>query len=65
MKQATLLAIISISLRILIFIISYLFMIFNVESYSLFQILEFVDVLTYIGLLSFFVKLYKKQKNGI
>jgi hypothetical protein len=67
MKQATLLAVISISLKITFFTISFMVIIFNSDSESslLFQGFGLLDVLTYAGLLPFFIKLYKKQKDEI
>ncbi|MEN4760149.1 hypothetical protein ABEG63_07385 [Chryseobacterium sp. C39-AII1] len=67
MKQATLLAIISIIFKILIYIIAFALEFINREFIAsfLYQIFDFFSVLSYAGLLPFFIKLYKKQSDEI
>lgn len=65
MKQATSLAIISIVLHITLLVIMSLMNVLNLSSGWLFLVFNLFDILTYVGLLPFFIKLYKKQQNGV
>lgn len=60
MKQATLIAAISVAIQILI---SALYMVDI--GLPFIEILSYLSVLSNIGLLYFFVKLYMKQNNGV
>ena len=60
MKQATLIAAISVAIQILI---SALYM--TDIGLPFIEILSYLSVLSNIGLLYFFVKLYMKQNNGV
>lgn len=62
MKRATLIAIISLSTIIFMRLIEYVirFLNFNVGT-EIYYVFSFMHLFAYIGLLSFFITLYKKQ----
>jgi hypothetical protein len=67
MKKVTFIAVISIIIKIVFFIISIIILSFSSDSEIslLFQGFSLVDVLSFAGLLPFFIKLYKKQSDEI
>lgn len=63
MKGATLLAVISLSIIILIDLIQLIIGFFEVYSIELYRAFGVVNLICFVGILQFFVKLYNKQKE--
>lgn len=63
MKGATLLAIISLSIIIIVDLIQFILGFFEVFSMNMYRIFGFVNLICFVGILQFFVKLYNKQKE--
>lgn len=62
MKNATLIAIISLIVIVLIDFIQLILSFFEVYSLPVFRLFGFINLVAFAGLLPFFIQLYKKQK---
>lgn len=63
MKNATLIAIISLSVVILLDLIQFILSFFEIYSIGMYRIFGVLNFLGFVGILQFFVKLYNKQKE--
>lgn len=63
MKNATLIAMISVGTIILIDLVQIIASFFEFYSMGLFRVFGILNLIAFVGVLQFFVKLYNKQKE--
>ncbi|PKF75904.1 hypothetical protein CW752_02325 [Chryseobacterium sp. PMSZPI] len=63
MKNATLIAVISLSIIILIELIQFVLSFFETYSMQLYRVFGVINLICFMGILQFFIKLYNKQKE--